>query len=307
MKNRTFITLLFATLLLTACDSKSDYAGDVKTSAPRANSLQKVAVSGEMIELADDLDVPASEIATPSETTSSNRLAKKKIVRDGRMRIQVENLSEAKSRLNTLVQQCGGYYGEERMEKGSREDRYQLKIRIPVERFETFVDDLEKQKGGKVLQKELQARDVTEQFLDLELRLKNKRGCLEQYRKILERANTTSEILSVQREVRMLEEEIESATGRLHHLDDLITWSTLDLTLLEEHEYKYVPESNAPFPMRFKESFARGWNNLLNTFLGLLACWPINTFLLLLAITAWCIYRSKRKAYLKKREEKDAA
>ena len=61
---------------------------------------------------------------------------------------------------------------------------------------------------------------MTDQFIDLETRLENKRNYLKRYNDLLLKANSIKEILEIEEKIRALEEEIESATGQLKYLSD---------------------------------------------------------------------------------------
>ena len=76
--------------------------------------------------------------------------------------------------------------------------------------------------------------DVTEDYYDTEIRLKNKELYLEKYRDFLEQAKTVKDMLEVQEKIRNMEEEIESAKGKLRFIDDKVNFSTLDINIYRE-------------------------------------------------------------------------
>ena len=128
---------------------------------------------------------------------------------------------------------------------------------------------------GIVKYKEINARDVTSEFIDLESRLSNKRKYLKKYGELLKKANTVKDILLIENEVRQLEEEIESTVGRLKYLNDLVGYSTLDLILTKKKDFKYDPEGQDSFIERLKQSFSNGWNSFVNFILLLFRLWPV--------------------------------
>ena len=205
------------------------------------------------------------------------------------------NLENTKVRVDTIVQHHGGYYANEKLINTDWETSYHLNIRIPSEHFERFISDIETG-DGEILIKEINARDVTDQFIDLETRLENKRNYLKRYNDLLLKANSIKEILEIEEKIRALEEDIESATGRLKYLSDQVDYSTLDLTISTQKNFKYSPENRDKFTERLKQSLSKGWFGLVDFFLFLIHIWPI-WIIGVLIFYAWRKYkmRSRRK------------
>lgn len=86
---------------------------------------------------------------------------------------------------------------------------------------------------------------MTDQFIDLETRLANKREYLERYRELVKKAVSVKEILEIEEKIRLLEEEIESVTGRLKYLGDQVDFSTLNLTSPNTRDLNTVPTDRA--------------------------------------------------------------
>lgn len=224
-----------------------------------------------------------------AESTVSPVPSQKKIIKSGNMGIQVAALGEARSRVDSLVGVYGAYYASENY-NDSYNANLTLTIRVPGERFDSFLSALEAGKG-KTLYKNISARDVSEEYLDVETRLANKRSYLDRYREILRRATTIKEILEVEEHIRKLEEEIESAEGRLRYLDNQVGYSTLELTL--STEYKYTPPEEERFGQRLIRALATGWQGIVHFFLGLLYIWP---FLLIVGgVGVWFGWKRRQK------------
>ncbi|MCK3684327.1 DUF4349 domain-containing protein [Maribellus sp. YY47] len=217
---------------------------------------------------------------------------KKKIIKDGRLQIEVKDLESTKSRIDTLVKMYGGYYDNESFNNTERESSYNLKIRIPGSTFDRFVSDVEKGKG-EIKFKEIEARDVTDQFIDLETRLQNKRNYLARYNELLSQAKTVKEILEIEEEIRGIEEEIESTTGRLKYLGDLVDYSTLNLTLTKRKDFKYNPTDRDNFGQRLKQALSKGWFGFIDFILFMVNLWP---FWLIVTLLVYGLIRlGKRK------------
>ena len=239
------------------------------------------------------------ETSPALKKTDEIELVKKKIIKDGRLGMKVGNLKKAKTQVDTLVKNMGGYYDKESLSNNDYSTDYDLKIRVPADHLEILIDKIEKGEG-EVAYKEIDARDVTEEFIDLETRLLNKQKYLSQYQVLLKSAKSIKEILDIQEKIRGLEEEIESTTGRLKYLNDLVNYSTLELNISQKKEYKYTPEYRGNFFGKLKQSISRGWYGFVDFLLFLISNWAI-LILFSVLIYFWIKYRRKKKS--KKQKE----
>ena len=224
------------------------------------------------------------------------QVEQQKIIRNGSMNISVKNAPAARQQLNHLLEENKAYVGNEQLNNTDYETTYSIQIRVPAEHLDSLVADLEKL-TGTVTFKSIEAKDVTEEYIDLESRLTNKKAYLEQYRTLLKSAHSIEDILKVQEQIRVLEEEIESVTGRLKYLNNQIDLSTLQLMIKEAKDYVYRPDRRINFFERLKESISGGWYGFVNFTLYLLVLWPF--WLIIIAgiwlFTRWMKKKSKKQ------------
>ncbi|WP_423130568.1 DUF4349 domain-containing protein [Gaoshiqia sp. Z1-71] len=235
-----------------------------------------------------------SREATTIDELEQTEVDKKKIIKDGRLGLRVNELERSKSRIDSLVKMHGGYYANESFNNTDYESSYNLNVRIPCSQFENFILQVEAG-SGEILYKEIDARDVTDQFIDLETRLANKRNYLARYQDLLKQAKTVKEILEIEEKIRGLEEEIESATGRLTYLADLVHYSTLNLWISKQKDFKYNPAKRGKFTERLKQSLSRGWFGFVDFVLFMIKIWP---FWLIVSLILYLLkkYKKKRKS-----------
>jgi hypothetical protein len=125
-------------------------------------------------------------------------------------------------------------------------------VRVPAVRFPAFAEAVTRL--GEPLRNRTDAQDVTEQFVDLEARLKNKRAEEEQLQKILrESAGKLTEVLEVSKELFRVRGEIEQVQGRLQKLTDLTELSTVTVSLRERRDY--VPPQSPSFGTAIGRTF----------------------------------------------------
>jgi hypothetical protein len=239
-------------------------------------------------------EVTMTRMAAPGggePMVADREVDKQRIIRDGRMGLKVNDLEAARLRVDSLVSAYDAYYANERYHDTDRESSYNLSIRVPAESFEALSNALEAG-SGQVLYREVNARDVTEQFIDMETRLASMRIYLERYRELLGRAQSVQEILEVENRIRQLQEEIDSTVGRLRYLQDQVDYSTLELMLTREKEFRFEPGDRDRFGEQLKQALHRGWDGTVAAVLFLFRIWPI---WLLAAIAAILLWKRRKK------------
>jgi hypothetical protein len=206
-----------------------------------------------------------------SETPIAN--FSRKIIKDGSLEIRVKELEQGKIEIDSLVKKFHGYYAEETFIKQDFSHDFSLKIRIPSEKFELFIAQAESAIGELVF-KNISSRDVTEEFIDLETRLKNKKNYLNRYGELLKQAKSVKDILEIEEKTRVIEEEIESTEGRLKYLNNQVDLSTLELRITKKNDYSFIPQNEGNFFDRLKFSLVKGWFGLVTFTLFVIRLWP---------------------------------
>lgn len=250
-------------ILLFLCLSCNDNSNKAYSSLSEPESAVEETING-------PLTRPSPIVEKETDVLQQN----KKIIKDGRMGLQVTDLEKTKQNIDAALKQYGGYYANESYQDSHYQNTFTLNIRIPSTGYEKFISDIQNG-NGKVLYKEISARDVTDQFVDIQTRLANKRSYLNRYRELVRQAKTIKEVLEVEEQIRILEEEIESAEGRLRLMNDRVSYSTLELTLNKEKEYTYTPDKRIRFFERAKEAFSSGWHIFVDIILVLFTIWPL--------------------------------
>ncbi len=296
---KKLLYILCATAVFTVCCGNVGCGGGGGSSA----SHESLAVESAYGDYADyeTAAVEDEVIATPVTDGDGNLAAAakntQKIIKTGRMGLDVDkDIATAKAAIDALVTGSGGYYSSEEFSESNYSSDYSLSIRIPAARYETFIATLESGGYGSVRYKDIEAKDVTEEFLDIETRLGNKRSYLERYRELLKRATTIKDIMEIEEQVRSLEEEIESAEGRLRYLGDRVSYSTLDLSLTREKAYK--PTKGQSFGNGILKALSGGWNILKALVIGLITLWPLWIIAAAVLVPVIHTQRKKRKARL---------
>ncbi len=137
--------------------------------------------------------------------------------------VAVYDLDAARKKLVEFAESYGGYL--------QSRNGQTLVIRVPGEHFAAIQPYLEKL--GKVDhdRTDIRAEDVTEAFMDMQLRLRTKKQYLESLNGLLTQAGKLEEKLAVQREIGRVVEEIEAIEGKLRLLKSRIAFATATVSL----------------------------------------------------------------------------
>ncbi|MFO7723528.1 MAG: DUF4349 domain-containing protein [Bacteroidales bacterium] len=236
---------------------------------------------------------PLEETASDDEPLNLEGAITRKIIKNGSIELEVRDLGVEKSRMDTLVKSMKGYYAEEQLSNTLQQTSYYLTIRLPADRFEQFIALIEKG-GNEVTHKSIEAKDITEEYIDLETRLANKKNYMTRYQELLQSAKSVKDILEIQENIRLLEEEIESTTGRLKYLSQQVDYSTLNLTMHQPKEFSYSPQQRSDASEQLKHSLYGGWYEFVDFLFLLLYNWVLILFVLA-GVTSWIIVRRRRR------------
>jgi hypothetical protein len=176
-----------------------------------------------------------------------------KIIYTATIDLVVEDFAGVPDKLIALVKQFDGYIADSNLTGATGHSRRGTwKVRVPVERFESFVNSA---KGlGELISAGTNSQDVSEEFYDVEARLRNKTKEEERLLKLLEdRPGKLEDVIAIERELSRVREEIERMQGRLRVLTDLTTLTTVTLTINEIKNYE--PPQTATLTTRLRRSF----------------------------------------------------
>lgn len=235
----------------------------------------------------DKREVNESEV--DGSSSSDQKLnVERKLIRNGSMNFKVKDIKKSKAEIEQISKSLNGYISNENQNNYETQQTYTQKIRVPAEKFDELILKLEGI-AEKIDNKSIDTEDVTEEFIDVESRLKTKRELEERYKAILAKASRVEDLLSIEREMNNVRSEIESMQGRLNYLKNQVSFSTLNITYYESTPSKFG------FGSRLAESVSEGWSNLLYFLIDLVSLWP---FIILISGAIWWFvhYRRRKKA-----------
>lgn len=175
-----------------------------------------------------------AEEKDPSAETTAEAVQPRVRIKTGRLTLLVADVKQVEQTLQASAEDRGGFVFQSKL--GAHQAVITLKI--PEDRFEDFLTVAER--FGTLKKKEIQTEDVTDQYYDLENRIKNKKILLERYQAYLKGARTVQELLDLERAVNDVVTEIERLEGSFRSLAAAVNFSTVIVTLELPPEMKPV-------------------------------------------------------------------
>ena len=223
---------------------------------------------------------------------SSNEI-EQKIIKTARLAFETKDVEVTHKKILQLASQNKGLVQNDNSGKDYNRIYKSLTVRIPTENFQKFIDGISE--GVDYFdQRDISRQDVSEEFVDLEARLKAKRVLEERYLELLKKANKVEEMLQIERELSNIREKIEAKQGRLQYLQSQVSMSTVNIEFYKTTAETGITQS---YGQKMKNALQGGWNGISVFFLGILYLWP----LFLVAIIVVIILR----IFLKKRKPKN--
>jgi hypothetical protein len=218
----------------------------------------------------------------------------RKIIFTGEVTLICEDLDKAAAGLESRAKEFGGYISNAN-QTGARGEMREgsWTVRIAAEKFDAFLKALPAL--GELQSSSRKADDVSEEFYDVAARLKNKK--IEEARliELLQKATgKLTEVLTVEKELSRVRDEIERIEGRLRFLTNQTDLSTITITLREVKNF--VPEGPPTLATQVSRSFGDSLDALKAFVVGLLLLVvALVPWLLPLSLAGWLVFRFVKK------------
>ena len=169
------------------------------------------------------------DMELPPVSEPSSLPEERMIVRNGDISLVVDDVSQTQEEIAGLAERLGGWvvnsniYGEE-------EKRGWISIRIPSDKFDQALGEL-RAMAVRVTSESTSTQDITEEYVDLESRLRNAEATESQYLALLERAEEVEDILRIYESLSQIRYEIEQIKGRMQYLEQISAMSMISINL----------------------------------------------------------------------------
>ncbi len=175
---------------------------------------------------------PAADPAPAADRSLEAARAERKIIRNAELTVSVESPAQAARDAAAIARRFGGFVGSTETwgpRENDAEASVKVVLKVKADRFDDALSAL-RALGSKVGSESISTDDVTEEYLDLDARLRTEKKLETQYLTLLERAGTVDEMLKVQKHLAEVRGSIEKLEGRKRFLDGRIDLSTITVT-----------------------------------------------------------------------------
>jgi hypothetical protein len=248
--------------------------------------------------------VSLAEAATAEAVSQATA---RKIIRNAELSIEIEAPKEAQARIASIAESLGGFVvTSEFKQSGSAASKptetVTVVVRVPSSEFNAALEAI-RGTGNRVIHEKVTGQDVTEEYIDLEARIRTQKALEGQFLEIMKQARKVEDALEVQRELAEVRSEIERLEGRRRFVDNKSSLSTITVTL--QTPAPLVAATTSGFGHDVREAFGDGIDTAVQIVLGLIrfviVLVPVAVLILL---PGWLLLRQliKRRWWPKKQE-----
>lgn len=195
-------------------------------------------------------------------TSGTEPSALRRVIRTGQVAVEVELFDDAARRLLTIAEGAGGFVADSSYVDDGGIRRGTFILRVPAARFGDVVRQIEKL--GVLQHRQISGQDVTEEFIDVEARVRNLERQEARLLTFMDRATKIPDLMAIEQEVARVRGEIERMTGRLRFLANKTELATV------QAEISQKPKKTGGF-WDFDQTLTRIQTAFLNTVRQLLA------------------------------------
>jgi len=310
MNKRSLILLAFILpyiVMMAACNQKD------KTEAPYENKQTTVTDYDTPKDKGEMDDQPGNNRTAPSTTMKDlvkndgtkqvnfqqqdetyNTQDKRMIIRSGTMSMEVDKYDDTEARVKQIVNSANGYITNSTSTLNtSGKKQGTITIRVASNKFDGLIDELSK--AGKVMNQNISGKDVTEEYMDADARLKTQRELEARLLKLLaEKTASLTSVVEVEQKLAGVRENIERTEGRMRYLKDQASYSTLAVSIYEPSLLQ--TSSGGGFFYELGEGVKRGLRGFTSVLSGIIvAVIALSPILAIIGLIIYIVVRIIRK------------
>jgi hypothetical protein len=167
-----------------------------------------------------------------------------------------------------------------------------LVVKVPPESVDRLLSGLDD--TGTVQSINQSAQDVTEQLVNLDVRIRNARQSVDNVREFMDRTENLNELVTLEAELTRRQTELEQLEAQQRNIADRVALSTITIEVIPTAD---VPEPIVDDDQSIGDAFRSGWDAFVAVLFGLgfvlAATLPFLVSGLLLVLAAWTIVRRR--------------
>lgn len=239
MKSPKLLFLFMPLLLVAGCGQQQPMSRQSEGLATKSASISRAEETIKPEQVPAEPQSPMMQQVSLNQADQSRSMAEamnRKILRNAELTLEVTDPGAAQRKITSIAESLGGFVvtseskQRQTSESGQQELEVNVVVRVPAQQFGAALDQIRAQ-GGRVIQEKATGQDVTEEFIDLEARIKTQKALELQFLEIMKQANKVADALEVQRQIADVRTEIEKLEGRKRFLENRASLSTITVNL----------------------------------------------------------------------------
>ncbi|MEU3209255.1 DUF4349 domain-containing protein [Streptomyces cyaneofuscatus] len=294
---------LGAVLLVGGCG-----AGDASDAGAGSNDLKASAQKGVVDQQYAPGDAAASaapgDTAEEAEEAEDGKRTEKApkpgaagshVIRTAELLVEVKSAPKAAAAARSAVEASGGLVASENTERiDDRHESSNLVLRVPQDSYQEVLRKLAG--SGKLLSRSSNAKDVTDQVVDVESRIATQRASVKRVRELMDKAEKITDVVALEGELSSRQADLESLLAQRSSLKDRTSLATITLELTEPDAPRKAGKDDDP---GFLDALGGGWDAFVTMVrwiavaIGASAPFLVTAALLLML---WRVLRARRTA-----------
>jgi len=309
-KNKLISIVILPILVIVIVAILSACAGNSNENADNSSVVYNMAAND-----SDDGFVEADQEQVALESSeadlerSEGQPDEQMVIYNGNISIEVNDFNDAQKIIQDEVDRIGGFVVESSVyQKGQNNQKNgTLIVRVPQEHFQPFLNELETT-SSKGLEKSTRGNDVTEEYIDLESRLRSKETVEERLLSFLEEADNTKDLLTISSDLSALQAIIEQIKGRMSYLQNHVKLSTVTIHVQERSiNVSTFQDSESLNTLEHAKSLFMDTVNVLisffsKAFIMMVGLSPVFIPMILIGLAVYFLQKRHRKNKPKKNE-----
>jgi hypothetical protein len=173
-------------------------------------------------------EVAYSSDAGKTQSVADVDVQERLIIRNANLSIIVDDAEAGMDAIEALVSRTEGWVVNSNVWETEGIKRGSIVVRVPADVLDAFLEDIHRL-ANEVTNESISGQDVTEEYVDLEARLRNLEATADRVRSFLDEAEDVEDALAVNSELSRLEEEIERISGRIQFLEQSARFSEVSI------------------------------------------------------------------------------
>lgn len=231
--------LLLTLLSFAGCGGGYRRAAQAPSTAP--TSTDRTALTHESLESQGSTKTagPEFEKVSLNQVDHAQSMAEalnRKIIRNAELFLELSDPAQGQRKITSITESLGGFVVTSESKQTESQDPSQqtlevtLVVRVPAGQYNSALEQI-RAVGSRVINEKTSGQDVTEEFIDLEARIKTQKALELQFLDIMKQANKVADALEVRRQIAEVRTDIEKLEGRKRFLENKASLSTISVSL----------------------------------------------------------------------------